>query len=179
MHQPEPRQLGDYRRQVEHQMREQEQIARADRQFAGLEPTPGRDLPEHCYQARRMREAGIRVEEIARHFGKDRTTIWRWLQAVDKQNSDRLRGRDPFELTMQLLEDCEHLEADARMAMTRAQLPDDRAKHRGEARRLLKQRMDLLRYLGLLQVARDQGQGAGTLVEDLKKFMVELREELL
>lgn len=128
----------------------------ADRSAAAAEPSvPEKDLPDHFYKAKRLRANGARVCDLAKYFGKSRATIHRWLQAVDRDDSHRFRRRTPLDRIMELLDQCDHLEAESRRMMARSD--DDRTRnlHGSEARRLMKLRIDLLRQLGLLAISDD------------------------
>lgn len=176
---PTVRQLGDYHRQQHEEARQRQLEQQEQMHAAGIEPIPGRDLPDHCYQAKQMRGWGMRMDEIAKQFKCDRTTVWRWLRAVDRENQQRFRERGTLERVLELVEDLENLEQDARRSMMHAADAKSRNEYRREARQFVKQRMDLLRQVGLLQPeqAKSSEATAKTLAE-MKRFMREVRDEL-
>jgi len=132
-----------------------EELIPADELLA--EHVDAADIPAHKYEAYEMRMGGMKVAEIAEHFGKHRGTVYRWLTHVASAEGSCIRDRHPFHLTVDLLLGVANLEDDARRDAKRAKSHAHRALHRAEARRLHKQRADLMWKTGMLRFTPRKG----------------------
>lgn len=117
-------------------------------------PNPsGRRLPGDYYRAAKMRAAGYQVQQIAACFGKNRGTIWRWLQAVKNETRQQRRGFDPFDYWLQLDHSLKTLEADMQMALLKAKDERTRLQFRQQQQQLFQMRQELLQQARLLRGA--------------------------
>ena len=112
-------------------------------------PAPGK-LPQHYYEAYRQKLAGKRINEISKNFGRDRVTVWRWHQQVQREFEKSLEGRSAFNIISEEISKLDDLEDKARRLAE--QTTSHRAKlgYLAEARRCCVSRTNLLGSVGVL-----------------------------
>ena len=110
---------------------------------------PERDLPEEYYVAQQMQDDGCDIAQLIQHFGKSRSTIFRWLHAVKDEGAQRIEASANMVLLSELLHDCHSVESRVRQKMKSAESDENVLRYAAELRHLLKFKASLLLELGI------------------------------